>query len=128
LAKYFGLEGGFIVQKGKVTRGPKLFSIGQVNAVTGIPKPTLRYWEKEFGDFLEPRRTTGNQRRYDEDSVTKIEKINYLVKVEGYTLDGAKRQLERLEKVNETDTSSPDPMAELARAMSDYLLKKVAKD
>jgi len=116
------------VQKGKVTRGPRLFSIGQVNAVTGIPKPTLRYWEKEFGEFLEPRRTTGNQRRYDEDSITKIEKINYLVKVEGYTLDGAKRQLERLEKVNETDEASPDPMAELARAMSDYLLKKVAKD
>jgi DNA-binding transcriptional MerR regulator len=114
--------------KGQGTRGPKLFSIGQVNAVTGIPKPTLRYWEKEFGDYLEPRRSTGNQRRYDEDSIAKIEKINYLVKVQGYTIDGAKRQLERLEKVKEAELASQDPMAELARAMSDYLLKKMERE
>jgi DNA-binding transcriptional MerR regulator len=114
--------------KGKGTRGPKLFSIGQVNAVTGIPKPTLRYWEKEFGEYLEPRRTTGNQRRYDEESITKIEKINYLVKVQGYTIDGARRQLEKLEKVKEAESASQDPVAELARAMSDYLLKKMGKE
>jgi DNA-binding transcriptional MerR regulator len=114
--------------KGKGSRGPRLFSIGQVNAITGIPKPTLRYWEKEFGTCLEPLRTTGNQRRYDEEAIAKIEKINYLVKVQGYTIDGAKRKLEMLEKVKETDPSSQDPMAELARAMSDYLLKKLVKE
>ena len=114
--------------KVKGSRGPKLFSIGQVNAITGIPKPTLRYWEKEFNDYLEPIRTTGNQRRYDEDSIAKIEKINYLVKVQGYTIEGAKRNLERLEQVKETDPASQDPMAELARTMSDYLLKKLVKE
>ena len=110
--------------KVKWVRGPKAFSIGQVNAITGIPKPTLRYWEKEFGDYLDPRRTTGNQRRYDENSIAKIEKINYLVKVQGYTIEGAKRQLDKLEQVGTTDSASQDPIAELARAMSDYLLKK----
>lgn len=114
--------------KVRESRGPKLFSIGQVNAITGIPKPTLRYWEKEFGDYLEPLRTTGNQRRYNEESIAKIEKINYVVKVQGYTLEGAKRQLETLEKVQQTDPSSQDPMAELARAMSEYLLKKLVKE
>lgn len=114
--------------KVKGIRGPKLFSIGQVNAITGIPKPTLRYWEKEFVDYLEPLRTAGNQRRYDEESIGKIEKINYLVKVQGYTIEGAKRNLERLEKVQQTDPASQDPMAELARTMSDYLLKKLVKE
>lgn len=116
------------MSKGKGTRGPKVFSIGQVNAITGIPKPTLRYWEKEFGEYLDPRRTTGNQRRYDEDSIAKVEKINYLVKVQGYTIEGAKRQLEMLENVEQTDTASQNPIAELARTMSDYLLKKVVKE
>jgi DNA-binding transcriptional MerR regulator len=107
---------------------PKLFSIGQVHAITGIPKPTIRYWEKEFEDFLDPLRTTGNQRRYDEKTIADLEKINYLVKVQGYTIEGARRKLDMLRKIDKTDLPSSDPIAELARAMSDYLLKKLSKD
>ena len=75
-----------------------LYSISQVNALTGVPKPTLRFWEKEFKDYLEPLRTTGNQRRYDEHSVDTIRRINHLVKVEGYTLEGAKKKLEAMDQ------------------------------
>ena len=71
-----------------------LYSISQVNALTGVPKPTLRFWEKEFSAYLEPHRSPGNQRRYDEQDVDKIKQINHLVKVEGMTLEGAKRKLE----------------------------------
>ena len=114
-----------------ITRGfnaPRLFSIGQVNAITGIPKPTIRYWEKEFKDFLDPRRTTGNQRRYDEKTIADLEKVNYLVKVQGYTIEGARRKLELLRKIEKTEMPASDPIAELARAMSDYLIKKMAKE
>jgi DNA-binding transcriptional MerR regulator len=110
------------------SKAPKLYSIGQVHAITGIPKPTIRYWEREFETYLEPLRTTGNQRRYDDKSIADLEKINYLVKVQGYTLDGAKRKLEMLRKVDVERPQSNDPMAELARAMSDYLLKKLSRD
>jgi DNA-binding transcriptional MerR regulator len=110
------------------SRGPKLFSIGQVHAITGIPKPTIRYWEREFEEYLEPLRTTGNQRRYDEKSIADLEKINYLVKVQGYTLDGARRKLDMLRKIDTTRPAASDPLAELARAMSDYLLKKLSRD
>ena len=72
----------------------RLFSISQVNALTGVPKPTLRFWEKEFKDYLEPLRTPGNQRRYDERTAENIKRIDHLVKVEGLTLEGAKRKLE----------------------------------
>jgi len=49
-----------------------LYSIGQVNAITGIPKSTIRFWEKEFSDFLVPLRSAGNQRRYDVKAVTTL--------------------------------------------------------
>jgi DNA-binding transcriptional MerR regulator len=75
-----------------------LYSISQVHALTGVPKPTLRFWEKEFKDFIEPLRTSGNQRRYNETNVERIQKINHLVKVEGYTLEGARKKLEALEQ------------------------------
>ncbi len=114
--------------KGRGLRSPRMFSIGQVNAITGIPKPTIRYWEKEFKDFLDPARTTGNQRRYDERTIADLEKVNYLVKVQGYTIDGARRKLDLLKKIERGDVPNSDPVAELARAMSDYLLKKLARE
>jgi len=114
--------------KGRGLKAPKHFSIGQVHAITGIPKPTIRYWEKEFKDFLEPLRTTGNQRRYDEGSIADLEKVNYLVKVQGYTIEGARRKLELLRKIEKSEVPPSDPIAELARAMSEYLLKKLVKE
>jgi DNA-binding transcriptional MerR regulator len=77
-----------------IENSPKLFSISQVHALTGVPKPTLRFWEKEFNEFLDPLRTSGNQRRYDEKAIENVKKINHLVKVEGYTLEGARKKLE----------------------------------
>jgi DNA-binding transcriptional MerR regulator len=114
--------------KGRGIKAPRLFSIGQVNAITGIPKPTIRYWEKEFNEFLDPLRTTGNQRRFDEKTIADLEKINYLVKVQGYTIEGARRKLDLLKKIETSDVPPSDPLAELARAMSQYLLKKLVKE
>ncbi|MFZ5432831.1 MAG: MerR family transcriptional regulator [Calditrichota bacterium] len=114
--------------RGRGPSAPKLYSIGQVNAITGIPKPTIRYWEKEFEGFLEPLRTTGNQRRYDEGTISDLEKINYLVKVQGYTIEGARRKLDLLRKIEHSEVPPSDPIAELARAMSQYLMKKLVKE
>lgn len=69
----------------------KWYSIGQVHAITGVPKPTLRFWEKEFAKYLSPIRTPGNQRRYDDGAIKLIERIDTLVHKEGYTLEGARK-------------------------------------
>jgi DNA-binding transcriptional MerR regulator len=108
----------------------KLFSIGQVHAITGIPKPTIRFWEKEFEDHLRPMRTPGNQRRYDEESIKTIERINELVHQEGYTLEGARRKLSAEAAAKEAaEKAMPDMdedrLTQLAETMSDYLLRKL---
>ena len=103
-----------------------LYSISQVNAVTGVPKSTIRFWEKEFKEFLVPLRTAGNQRRYDRHGVEIIESINRLVNIEGYTLVGVRRQLRNAEESGNTaDNNSEAKLDELAETMSDYLLKKM---
>jgi len=112
------------------TGSGKLYSIGQVHAITGIPKPTLRFWEKEFDAYLEPHRTTGNQRRYDEETIDKIERINRLVHKEGYTLEGARRKLTAEEAAKEAAEAAlpgidEQHLHQLAETMSDYLLKKL---
>ncbi len=103
-----------------------LYSISQVNALTGVPKSTIRFWEKEFKDFLIPFRTAGNQRRYDAQAVEMIEKINQLVNHEGYTLEGARRQVnEQSNQQASTKEESSSHLDNLAETMSDYLLKKL---
>ncbi|RJP73622.1 MAG: MerR family transcriptional regulator [Candidatus Zixiibacteriota bacterium] len=103
-----------------------LYSIAQVNAITGVAKPTIRFWEKEFRSFLHPQRTVGNQRRYSRTDIETIERINHLVRHEGYTLEGARRKLE-----SEMAADAESPLAndlhleKLADTMSDYLLKKL---
>ncbi len=103
-----------------------LYSISQVNALTGVPKSTIRFWEKEFDEFLIPLRTAGNQRRYDIKTVEVIGRINQLVNSEGYTLEGARRKMNDLEKPQDNSgNNSKAQLNELAETMSDYLLQKL---
>lgn len=53
-------------------------SIKQISQKLSIPKPTLRFWEKEFKGILIPLRTNGAQRRYTPEHVSIIEKIKSL--------------------------------------------------
>jgi DNA-binding transcriptional MerR regulator len=103
-----------------------LYSIAQVNAITGVAKPTIRFWEREFSDFLKPLRTQGNQRRYARTDIEVIERINHLVRIEGFTLEGARKRMET-EQFEENRSILPeeDQLAKLADTMSDYLLKKL---
>ena len=103
-----------------------LYSIAQVNAITGVAKPTIRFWEKEFCDFLKPLRTQGNQRRYGRPDIEVIERINHLVRSEGFTLEGARKKMESELAEKEVDISSGEiQLTKLADTMSDYLLKKL---
>jgi len=47
-----------------------LFRIGAVSKTTGIPVSTLRIWENRYGAF-NPIKSSGNQRLYDENDVSK---------------------------------------------------------
>lgn len=71
----------------------KQLSIGDVAKFLKVPTHTIRYWEKEFIEFLHPSRTVGKQRRYTEDDLNKIKKIMQLLKEDGYSIAGAKRML-----------------------------------
>ncbi|NLB62492.1 MAG: MerR family transcriptional regulator [Fibrobacter sp.] len=70
-----------------------LVGIGDVSRFLSIPAHTLRFWEKEFHFYINLYRTSGRQRRYDDDSISKLERIKHLLKIEGYSIAGAKRLL-----------------------------------
>ena len=47
----------------------QLFTIQQLSKKLNIPKPTLRFWEKELEGIFVPLRTRGGQRRYRQSEV-----------------------------------------------------------
>ena len=69
-------------------------TIQQISQKLDVPKPTLRFWEKEFEGILVPLRTNGGQRRYAPEHVSVIEEIKMLKKA-GLSLVEIKRNMER---------------------------------
>ena len=49
--------------------------------------------ESEFGEFFNPLRTSGRQRRYDEEAVHRIVEIKTLLKEEKYSIARARQVL-----------------------------------
>ena len=67
---------------------------------------TLRFWEKSFKQ-IKPKLFAGGRRYYDLDTVSLLKKIQYLLKVKGFTINGVKRVLNSEETViDENDNIS----------------------
>ena len=75
-----------------MNQNEQLHSIQQLSTKLNIPKPTLRFWEKEFEGILQPLRTNGGQRRYAPEHVSVIKEIKMLKKT-GLRLVEIKRKL-----------------------------------
>jgi DNA-binding transcriptional MerR regulator len=68
------------------------YSIGEVAEFLNVNTSLLRFWEKEFQFEVSKKNKKGN-RLFTVKELEKINKIYQLVKIEGYTLDGAKKAL-----------------------------------
>ena len=53
-------------------------TIQQLSERLDIPKPTIRFWEKELEGIIVPLRTPGGQRRYTNTHIAVLEKIKDL--------------------------------------------------
>ena len=65
-----------------------------------VSRSLLRYWENEFS-FLKPRKNKKGDRLFTKENINQIQIIYNLVKVRGFTLEGAKQELKK-EKGNLT--------------------------
>ncbi len=69
----------------------KQFRIGQLAQKIGTERFVIRFWEKEFG--LHSSRSSGGQRFYDEADLAIFSRIKQLLYEQGFTINGAKKQL-----------------------------------
>lgn len=71
----------------------RYFTIGEVSELCQVKPHVLRYWEQEF-DQLNPVKRRGNRRYYQRHEVQLVRRIRSLLYMEGFTISGAKVQLE----------------------------------
>ena len=79
----------------------------QVNKKGILPTHIIRFWEKEFKQ-LKPRILNGNRRYYDEKNIKLLEKVYFLLKEQGMTINGVKKILNNNEplKLDEMSNNS----------------------
>ncbi|MCB1937806.1 MAG: MerR family transcriptional regulator [Rhodocyclaceae bacterium] len=70
----------------------RYFTIGEVSELCGVKPHVLRYWEQEFTQ-LKPVKRRGNRRYYQHHEVLLIRRIRELLYREGFTISGARNQL-----------------------------------
>ena len=71
----------------------RYFIIGEVGELCNVKPHVLRYWEQEFPQ-LSPVKRRGNRRYYQREDVLMIRRIRSLLYEQGYTISGARLQLQ----------------------------------
>ncbi len=74
------------------------YSVGDISKMFNVAPSLVRYWDAEFKE-LKPTKNKKGNRLFHEKDVEYFKVIYYLVKVKGYTLDGAKTQLKNKKSV-----------------------------
>lgn len=106
-----------------------LISIRDAAKIIGVPPHTIRYWEKEFSDFLVAPRTLGKQRRYGDQQLHKLRTIFRMLKEEGYSIAGAKRALAKQNQAANLGVAATNPsLASLSTEMAEKILALVKNE
>lgn len=106
---------------------PRLFTIEQVSAQTGLTKRTLRYYE-EVGLLPPTDRTEGNYRRYTEADLKRLENIKKLRDLLGFSLADIREIMEaedergQIKVAYKNETEAVAKIAQLDRA--DELIRR----
>jgi len=98
-------------------------TIQQISQKLKIPKPTLRFWEKEFEGILIPLRTQGGQRRYTAKHISVIEEINNLKKM-GMSLGEIRSELSNNHNKKD-DNSNPNKFDLLADRIAGVVKEEI---
>ena len=113
----------------------RYFSISEVAKMLEVKPSLLRFWEKQFKQIA-PKTNARGKRAYKQDDIDIIRRIYDLVKVQGLTLEGARKSLvARKGEANErgvqarmaTQPSAPAASAEAHAANAASQEEAVAK-
>jgi len=83
------------------------FRIGEVSKILNVEPYVIRYWETEF-KTVNPVRTKTAQRLYRKKDVQELLTIKNLLYAQRFTIDGAKKQLQRMRGNEEPEVKNSE--------------------
>ena len=100
--------------------GKRYFTIGEVSELCAVKPHVLRYWEQEFPQ-LKPVKRRGNRRYYQRQDVVMIRDIRSLLYEQGYTIGGARLQLNESPSDKEKSKCDSNTIQQLRMEMEEVL-------
>lgn len=94
-----------------------MYTVKHVSRMTGIPADTLRMWERRYG-VVEPTRSGGGYRMYDETSVRRLAAMHALV-VAGWSPRRAAEQVKGGGRVASVQQGQDEPFEPMSSAATD---------
>lgn len=70
-----------------------IYTMGEVAQMLGENPSAIRYWSNYFDKFVKPQRNAKGNRLYHPEDVETLKQIQFLIKNQGLTLEGAKQRL-----------------------------------
>ena len=83
------------------------FRIGEVSTLLGVRPHVLRYWESEFR-AIRPQKSRSNHRLYRQRDIQLLAHLKHLLYEEGFTLAGARKQLQARRQAPQEPTAPPE--------------------
>ena len=68
------------------------YTIGEVSKLLNEKPYVIRYWESEFS-FLRPRKDEGRIRKYSEENIQLLRRIQDMLHNQRFTIEGARQKL-----------------------------------
>ena len=72
-----------------------IYTMGEVAQLLGENTSAVRYWSNYFEKFIKPDRNAKGNRLYHPEDVETLQQIQFLVKKQGLTLEGAALRLQQ---------------------------------
>lgn len=94
----------------------RYYTIGEVANDLGVATSLIRFWETEF-DLIKPKKNRKGNRQFTKEDLKNVRLIYHLVKVKGYTLNGAREFI----KNGATDASNKIEMIESLKNIKSFL-------
>ena len=94
------------------------YSIGEVSEMFDVNASLIRFWEKEFS-IIKPKKNKKGNRLFTAKDIENLRRIYNLVKVKGFTLEGAKAQL----KLKEESPATNDEVLSKLESIKNELLQ-----
>lgn len=65
-----------------------IYTMGEVAQELGENTSAIRYWSNYFDKYVKPQRNAKGNRLYHPEDIETLKQIQFLVKKQGYTLEG----------------------------------------